>query len=290
MTKPNQLNQRILLQKWILNDVSSWNPFAIYGVAYALMGLATPLVVQMLVSNLAFSGLGINLISLSILITLGLTLMQFCRLGQTYILEYIERKIIDQNLNRFPPLALKNKIMFFELATIPKVLSKWAIDGFEIFLSLVVTSAVLMVYHPYFVLLNIVVWLSLYAVYLLGKEGIQTSLEESNQKYKEWFKIEDGIETTSNNWLGARHEHFKILKNQIILLSLIQTIGSLSLLIGGAWLFNTNQISLGQFVAAELLGGGLFYSLGRLSKFMETHYSLITSLIKLEKAFGGGHE
>ncbi len=264
--------------------------FAIYGVGFALLGLVTPLATQLVVSNLAFTGLGTSLMTLTLLTLGGLTLMQACRYGQLLLVEYMERHFIHGHAGLFRNRPPNDKVIFFELALIPKVLGKWAIDGFEILLTLAVGTLALLAYHPVFAALSLGVWLTLYAVYHLGERGLATALEESGRKYSTWFSLERGEKNDALEWLGARDAHFRILKRQILLLMAVQVIGAVVLLAGGAWLFSVNQLSLGQFVAVELIGGNVFVALGKLSKFMETHYSLQTSLTKIDHALEGGHE
>lgn len=280
MEKPEVSSTELLIRALAV-DRGAWKPFVTYGVGFALMGLVVPLAVQLLVSNLAFVGVGVSLFTLTTLIFLALLFMQFFRYGQIVLLEYLERQVLVDWVPKLRQLKTEKQIYFFELSIIPKVLSKWALDGFEILLTLVVSSLVLMIYHPFYLIIIIAVWGSLWLLHYLGEKGLATALRESQAKYETWFTLNRGEEASAFDWLVHRDPHFKILKRQIVLLMAVQVLGSLALLIGGAWLFSINQLSLGQFVATELIGGGLFLTLGKLAKFMETHYSLMTSLVKL---------
>jgi ABC-type bacteriocin/lantibiotic exporter with double-glycine peptidase domain len=279
-----------LMQKYLRTSRTEWKPFVIYGVCYALLSLLVPLIVQLLVNNLALVGLNLSLVTLSIILAIGLSLLQLSRLGQIVLLEYLERKLIARLTPRFSAISTGEKTYFFELASVPKSLSKWALEGFEILLALIVGSIILMVYHPFFIALTLLIWLSLWGVYWLGKRGLSSALEESNQKYKLWAALErceKGL--TANDWLRARDVHFEILRRQILLLMAAQIVGTVALMTVGALLFNAGELSLGQFVAAELIGGGVFMTLSKLCKFMESHYALITSFIKSDRALEGHH-
>jgi ABC-type bacteriocin/lantibiotic exporter with double-glycine peptidase domain len=54
------------------------------------------------------------------------------------------------------------------------------------------------------------------------------------------------------------------------------------IIIIGVLLVMGHQMSLGQFVSAEIVASGIVYSLSKLNKFLENHYSIIVSLLKLE--------
>lgn len=274
-----------LMQKYLRTARNEWRPFALYGVTYALLSLLVPLVVQLLVNNLALAGLNLSIFTLSIVLGVGLFFLQLTRLAQIILLEFLERKIMALYAPRFSGVAEKDRLMFFELAAIPKSLSKWALEGFEILLALIVSTLILMVYHPFFIALTILIWSSLFGVYWLGKTGLSTALEESKQKYELWFSLQGASKHISTHgWLFAREMHFRILQRQIILLMTVQVIGTVALMGVGALLFHAGELSLGQFVAAELIGGGIFVALSKLCKFMDTHYGLVTSFLKIDHA------
>lgn len=284
------MNTSKLVFRYINFGQKEWRAFTIYGLGFALLTLLVPLIVQLLVTNLMFSGLGLSLLTLSVLLAFGLAALQLCRFSQVLLLEYIERQFIERFTFRFEQIKTEKQIKFFEIAVMIKTISKWALDGFETFLALIVGTIVLMIYHPYFVVLSVLVWGGIYLVWKLGASGQETAIEESNQKYQAWHELSQGRKEEGEKWLKARAMHFKILKRQLILLITLQIIGSLALLVGGALLFQSDQLSLGQFVAAELIGTGLFVAVGKLSKFLEIHYSLITSLVKIDSAIGASHE
>ncbi|MFP5492468.1 MAG: hypothetical protein ACLGG0_13270 [Bacteriovoracia bacterium] len=279
-----------LIYRYLLIGRKEWRAFTVYGLGFALLTLLVPLIVQLLVTNLMFSGLGLSLFTLSIMLGLGLMALQLCRFSQVLLLEYIERQFIERLTFRFEQKDAGKQIKFFEIAMMIKTISKWALDGFETFLALIVGTVVLMIYHPYFVVLSVLVWGGIYVVWKLGSTGLETAIEESNQKYLAWNELSQGRKEEGSKWLTARALHFKILKRQLIVLIVLQVVGSLALLMGGALLFQANQLSIGQFVAAELIGTGLFLAIGKLSKFLELHYSLITSLVKIDSAIGVGNE
>jgi ABC-type bacteriocin/lantibiotic exporter with double-glycine peptidase domain len=71
---------------------------------------------------------------------------------------------------------------------------------------------------------------------------------------------------------------------------LTQILSQIFILLGGALLVQNNQLSLGQFVAVELIFSAITASINKAPKFLETHYDLITSLKKIKHATGAVHE
>jgi len=279
-----------LLVKYLAWAKDEWKVFAIYGIAFSLLSLTVPFSVQLLVNNLALAGLQLTLVTITFMFVLVLISLQLCHYAQIVLVEYLERKLVCSGSSWFDNKAPHDRIMYFELMAIPKNLSKWALDGFEISLTLVVGTVVLLMYHPFFLLFAGLIFGGMYVLTRLGLHGLDTAVYESKMKYNNWFTLDRGDKIDMEAWLSSREIHFKILKRQIKLLMGLQIIGHVGVLLGGALLFEANSLTLGQFVSAEIIGNGVFFALAKLTKFLETHYSLMTSLVKIEHARGEDHE
>lgn len=279
-----------LLVKYLAWAKTEWKVFAIYGLAFSLLSLTVPFSVQLLVNNLALAGLQLTLLTITFMFVLVLIALQVCHYAQIILVEYLERKMVCAGANWFEGKAPHDRIMYFELMAIPKNLSKWALDGFEISLTLVVGTLVLMMYHPFFLLFASLIFGGMYVLMRLGLHGLDTAVYESKMKYNNWFTLDRGDRIDMDAWLKSRDIHFKILKRQIKLLMGLQIVGHVGVLLGGALLFEANSLTLGQFVSAEIIGNGVFFALAKLTKFLETHYALMTSLVKIEHARGEENE
>ena len=281
---------RLLKQRWLNDDKIAWKAFVVYGLVYSVMSPVVPLAVQGVISNWAFIDMGVNLVPLLMAIVGILALIQIARYAQILLAEFLERRIVARLVPQFQGVSETLRPYFFEIALIPKSLSKWAIEGLELALVLIIAPVMLLIYHPVFGIFALLLWGLLYYIGLTGKSGLSTALEESTEKYTCWESLNQNGFADSSSWLTARAKHFKILQRQIRALLIAQVVGPSLLLVAGAVLFSLAHLSLGQFVAVELIGSGLFATLGRLAKFTETHYALSTSLIKLEYALGRSHE
>jgi ABC-type bacteriocin/lantibiotic exporter with double-glycine peptidase domain len=135
---------------------------------------------------------------------------------------------------------------------------------------------------------------------LTGKEGLDSSLEESKHKFAvaHWleelsrtfttFKLSGitsmPLEQTdyhASKYLDARKRHFSILVAQYKVLVLFKIILAASLIIAGSILVINGQINIGQFVAAEIV---ILMIIGNVEKVilnMSTVYDVLTALDKI---------
>jgi ABC-type bacteriocin/lantibiotic exporter with double-glycine peptidase domain len=133
-----------------------------------------------------------------------------------------------------------------------------------------------------------------------GQKGLETSLKESKYKYKtaEWFEelartlstfklagtTNLPLEKTDrfvNNYLNYRKKHFGILLSQYGNVLVFKTLVTGGILILGTMLVVDRQITLGQFVASELV---IIIVVGALEKIVlniDVAYDLLTAVEKL---------
>ena len=121
-------------------------------------------------------------------------------------------------------------------------------------------------------------------MFWIGRDAISTAYSLSNAKYHLFDKIVNSnpLKVSYGEWLVAKNDHFNTLKFQMKLIMGIQIFLIIGILISGVLLVMNHQLSLGQFVSAEIVASGMVYSLSKLNKFLENHYSIIVSLLKLE--------
>lgn len=276
-----------LIKKYFRFESQEWKPFIIYGLTYSVLVLIIPLAVQLVVNQIALSGLKLSLITIVAIISAALFLAQLVRYAQIILLEYVQRKFKYWTLpvwTEAHDLENKYKYYYFELASVQKKMGSWCFDGFELTLSLLVGLITLGFYHPFFLLISLLTIASLYIIYRLGKNAILTSYAESTSKYEIFYKISDNLDTSDkvDEYFSHRESHFRVVKRQTKFIMWSQFVGQILLLFGGALLVDMNQLSIGQFVAAELIYSTIFYSFTKAPKFLENHYDLVTSLKKID--------
>jgi ABC-type bacteriocin/lantibiotic exporter with double-glycine peptidase domain len=83
------------------------------------------------------------------------------------------------------------------------------------------------------------------------------------------------------NYLKYRNQHFRILQIQYGLMIIFKATTALVLLLGGSYLVLEGQLSIGQFVGAELLMLNIMAAIEKLMLGMDNIYDVLTALEKL---------
>ncbi|MDJ0645566.1 MAG: ATP-binding cassette domain-containing protein [Flavobacteriaceae bacterium] len=285
-----------------------------YAIFSGFVALSLPLGIQAIINLIQGAQISTSWIVLVVLVTLGVLFSGLLQLMQLRIIETVQQRIFVrssfelsyrfpkikmQELRNYYPPELANR--FFDTLTIQKGLSKILIDVPSALLQIVFALILLSFYHPFFIIFGILLLLLVYVVFKFTAErGLQTSLEESKNKYKvaHWiqeiaravvsFKLSGKTNLALNkndalvkDYLIARESHFKILVIQFIQMigfKVLVTAGLL--LIGGALVLN-QEMNIGQFVAAEIIILLVITSVEKLILGLEPFYDVVTSIEKI---------
>ena len=285
-----------------------------YAIFAGLVNLSLPLGIQAIINLIQGAQVSTSWIVLVILVTLGVAFSGTLQLMQMRIIENVQQKIFTRSsfefAYRFPkirmhelrnyyPPELANR--FFDTLTVQKGLSKILIDFPASFLQVVFGLLLLSFYHPFFILYGLLLVFLIYVVFkFTAQKGLETSLDESKNKYKvaHWiqeiarslvsFKLSgktthglDKNDTLVADYLDAREGHFKILVLQFIQMIGFKVLVTAGLLLIGGLLVLNQQMNIGQFVAAEIIIILVISSVEKMIMGLETFYDLLTSLEKL---------
>jgi putative ABC transport system ATP-binding protein len=286
----------------------------LFSLVVGLLALATPLAIEALVGTVTFGRLLQPIVVLSVMLLTFLSFQAAIRGLQTYVVEIIQRRLFarvtadlswrlpriqHESLDGRVPRELVNR--FFEVVTLQKITSQLLLDGLSVILNTLIGMAVLGFYHPWLLGFDVVLLaLIAFAILVLGRGAVATSIKESKVKYHVAAWLEDlascGLsfrydggpefaqERTDNltyDYLTARRRHFRVLLRQIIFALGLQAVASTVLLGLGGWLVIDGQLTLGQLVAAELIVTVIVSSFAKLGKHMEAWYDLLASVDKL---------
>ncbi|MDO9240292.1 MAG: ABC transporter transmembrane domain-containing protein, partial [Methylicorpusculum sp.] len=265
--------------------------------ASGLLSLATPAAVQSLVNTVALGGMMQPLTVLSFMLFIFLTFYGAVSILQSYIVELIQRRVFVRMAAdlayRLPRVKwsvydekngaeLVNR--FFDVLTVQKAGAFLMLDGFSMALQSTIGLFVLAAYHPTLMLFDalVVSWLA-FVIFIQGRKGVSTSINESIAKYEvvAWletlarnghmFKFSGGPELAKERtdklayeYLNSRKAHYGILLNQHISLYALYAVAGTALLAVGGLLVMEGQLSLGQLVAAELIVSGVLLSFSKL--------------------------
>lgn len=286
----------------------------LYAIVIGLITLTLPLGIQALI-NLISGGMFFSSVYLLLVVVIGGVLISgIMQIIQLTLVETLQQRIFAkaafeftyriprvkaESLLAYYPPELMNR--FFDILTVQKALPKILIDLTGAILQILLGIMLLSFYHPFFIAFGFVTFLVLsLIIYRNGPKGLQTSLVESKYKYKvaQWlediarsiytFKLAgaanlpmEKMDNLVNNYLIYRKKHFKILKiffwNAVAFKTLV--IGGLLVL--GTYLVVERQISLGQFVATEIIIVLLTNSVEKLIQSIDIIFDSLTAVEKL---------
>ena len=291
----------------------------LYALVTGVISLSLPLGVQA-VFNLVSGGLVFSSIYLLIgLVILGVLVTGLLLVGQMSLVEVLQQRIfakaafeftyrlprIQQDaLDGYYPPELMNR--FFDVMTIQKGLPKLLIDltaaVVQIFFSIILLSA----YHPIFIGFGVFITVVIYLICRLnGPSGIKTSLNESKYKYKTVAWLEemaadlpsyhygrhskpahaqepiDRMDDLVAHYLAHRNQHFDVLKRFFYSGVAFKTLTIGGLLVLGTTLVVGREMSLGQFVAAELIIVLITNAVDKLMSGIDTVFDMLTAVEKI---------
>jgi ABC-type bacteriocin/lantibiotic exporter with double-glycine peptidase domain len=185
--------------------------------------------------------------------------------------------------------------------SIQKGTSKLLIDFSAALLQIIFGIILLSLYHPYFIVFGIMLIILLYLIFKFSfNSGVETSMKESKYKYKvaAWlqemarnnfsFKKDSHYDyalqkndSLTADYLINREKHFSVIKRQFSQLIVFKIIITASLLTIGGFLVLSQQMNIGQFVAAEIIILLVINSVEKIILGLETLYDVLTSVEKI---------
>ncbi|MDP4703430.1 MAG: ATP-binding cassette domain-containing protein [Polaribacter sp.] len=285
--------------------------YAIFG---GIVSLSLPLGIQAIINLIQGAQVSTSWVILVILVTIGVTFSGALQLMQLRIIETIQQRIFVRasfelsyrfpkikmmELRNYYPPELANR--FFDTLTIQKGLSKILIDVPTAVLQILFALILLSFYHPFFIIFGLLLLLLIFIVFrFTAQKGLETSLIESKNKYKvaHWiqeiartvvsFKLSGttNLAVTKNDqlvskYLEARENHFKILILQFTQMIGFKVVVTASLLLIGGALVLSQEMNIGQFVAAEIIILLVIASVEKLIVGLESFYDVLTSIEKI---------
>lgn len=285
-----------------------------YAIIIGLVSLVIPLGIQTTVELI--SG-GVFFSSVYVLITfiiLGVLLSGGLQVVQISLVEFLQRRIFTkaslefafripririESIQRNYAPELINR--FFDVITIQKGLPKLLIDLSSAVIQILFGLLLISLYHPFFVFFGLILLVALVLIFTLtGPRGLSSSIDESKYKYKvaHWleelgralhsFKLAGSTDLpirktdyNVNNYLKNRKVHFRVLVTQFSFIVIFKALITGGLLIMGTLLVVDRQITLGQFVASEIVIILILNAVEKIIMYMDTVYDLLTAVDKV---------
>lgn len=286
----------------------------LFAIITGLIGLTLPLGIQA-VFNLVSSGMLFSSVYVMIgLVIIGVLVGGLLTVVQLTLVEIIQQRIFvkaafeftyrlprikAEALNAYYPPELMNR--FFDMVTLQKGMTKILIDLPAAAIQILFGTVLLSFYHPVFIGFGVVTLLVIYGVIrLFGPEGTYTSIKESSDKYEvvNWLELYslavsenrplddprepiDQIDQRLASYLKNRNKHFSILKRFYYTSIGFRMLVTGGLLVLGTSLVVSREMSLGQFVASELVIVLVTAAVDKLISSFDTVFDMLASVEKI---------
>ena len=285
----------------------------LYAALAGLFGLTLPLGVQAIIGLVSGGMIFQPVVLLIAFVILGTMANGGLQIMQLSVVETVQQRVFArfafELAAHLPRLRLDSvsdldlpELMnrFFEIKTIQKSLSKLLTDWIAAVLQVLFGLILLTFYHPYFSLFGILLVVVLVAIfYFSAPRGLTTSLGESTYKYKVAHWLEElarnlvsvkfsgrselamgRMDEVVTGYLKFRKAHFAVLIGQSWAFVIFKTAISGGLLILGSVLVVNRSITLGQFVASEIIIVTVLLSVEKLILGLADVYDLLTAVEK----------
>lgn len=285
-----------------------------YAILKGLIQLSLPLGVQAIIGFVLGASMRASLVVLIILVVTGVLASGLMKVNQMKIIEKIQQKLFVRYsfaiAEHIPKLDLKKTDSyylpelvnrFFDIPVLQKSLSKILLDVPSASIQILFGLILLSLYHPAFILFGFILVVLLWLILrYTGNQGLQTSIEESNYKYRvaawleEMARVIKSIKLAKTNdlhlqktddqvtgYLEARNSHFRILLLQYNVLVIFKTVITAAMLVVGTLLLVNQQLNIGQFIAAEIIILLVLNSVEKLIMTLGSVYDTLTSVEKI---------
>jgi ABC-type bacteriocin/lantibiotic exporter with double-glycine peptidase domain len=291
------------------------NYIYIYAVFIGLIGLTLPLGTTAVFNLLSNGAMYSSTYLLIGVVIIGVIIGGILLIGQLTLVEAVEQRIFTKAALEFAyklprirkealqgenPPELVNR--FFDILTIQKGLNKLLVDIVAAAVQIVFSAILLSFYHPVFIgfgLLTIVAIVLMIIIWY--RPGLTTSIEESEHKYELVAHLEQvaselekyrndeearkgvvsQVDIINSHYLRARNDHFRILRRFFTGSLVLRVILTAGLLLGGSLFVVEREMSLGQFVAAEVIIVQISYAVEKFLTSLNTVFDMVTGSEKV---------
>lgn len=287
-----------------------------YAIIYGIIMLVIPVGIQALISFAQTATISTSVVLLVVFIVLSVFISGLLQVNQMRIIEKIQQKIFVRygfgfaqkipqlNLTAIDDYYLPELVnRFFDTLTLQKKIAKLLLDFPLAIVQIIFGLILLSFYHPVFIAFGLILVLVVYGIlYFSGKRGLETSIEESTYKYKvvawlqEMARIIRSVKFSKSahftlqkadagitGYLQFRTEHFKVLLLQYKTLIGFKVLVTASMLSVGTFLMISQQLTVGQFIAAEIVILTILNSVEKLIVNLDSVYDVLTAVEKIEQ-------
>ncbi len=311
---PNVFEVLRLLGKFLRLERRILALVVMYSLVVGLFSLIIPLTVQELVNTFSFAIQPVMIATLAIIMVTVLLAVGAFKTLQYYAVEVLQRRLFVRTafamaqklpVIRFQGFRPRVSNYFMETAFMQRALSVLLVDLIHVVVGGVIGMMILVFYHPYFILFNLVLLIgSALIFFVLSRGGLRATVEMSHAKYDmlHWIQeisqnllhikatdsralLMEKTDELAKKYIERRRARFSVLLRQFI-----ASVGGQALAHSGAlalagWLLSIDQLTLGQLVAVEVVVGSLLVNFDSVVKSMGHVYFFFTTLVELDAFF-----
>jgi ABC-type bacteriocin/lantibiotic exporter with double-glycine peptidase domain len=303
------------LVELLFTERSTINYIFLYAILIGLIGLTLPLGTTAVFNLLSNGAMYSSTYLLIGVVIIGVVIGGILLIGQLTLVEAIEQKIFTRAAMEFAyrlprikasalqgenPPELVNR--FFDILTIQKGLTKLLVDIVAAGVQIIFSAILLSFYHPIFIGFGLLTIIAIGLMMVLWyRQGVNSSIDESEHKYelvaylesvasdldsyrKDNNKRQDVVKKTdiiNSHYLHSRNDHFRVLRRFFTGSVALRTVLMAGLLLGGSLFVVERQMSLGQFVAAEVIIVQISYAVEKFLTSLSTIFDMVTGSEKL---------
>ncbi|MBB6328311.1 ABC-type bacteriocin/lantibiotic exporter with double-glycine peptidase domain [Algoriphagus iocasae] len=285
-----------------------------YAIINGLVALSLPLGIQAILNFILGGRITTSWVLLVIVVAIGVAFGGYLQISQLQITEKLQQRIFSKaglsiayRLPRVKAEILHGKYgpevvnRFFDTINLQKGISKLLVDFTTAVLQMVFGLLLLSFYHPTFIVFGAgLITILILIFYYTSPKGMETALKESSYKYQTAYWLQE-IGRTLNTfklvgstnlpilradrliqrYVDFRSKHFAVLILQYKIMVGFKVLIVTSLLVAGSVLLINEQISIGQFVAAEVVIVLVINSVEKVILSLETVYDTLVAVEKL---------
>lgn len=286
-----------------------------YALGIGLFSLIVPLTVQELVNTFAFAIQPIMIVTLAGIMAATLVFIGAFRVLQARAVEILIQRVytrlavaFTERLPRFREESFLPHYVnrFMEAELMPRALLAMLVDVVNVVIGGSIGMTILVMYHPYFLLYNLILiggFLTL--LIALGRGGLLITMEVSRRNYEAMTWLQDiahnllHFKATASTplllkktdeivkaYVAARKVRSDILTGRQYKGAVLwQALGHSGMIATAGWLLAEGQLTLGQFVAAEVIVSTLLLNLDTVAKRVYAWIYVFTSMHELAGLF-----
>ncbi|SMD43860.1 ABC-type bacteriocin/lantibiotic exporter, contains an N-terminal double-glycine peptidase domain [Aquiflexum balticum DSM 16537] len=285
-----------------------------YSLLNGAVSLIYPLGIQAIVNFVLGGRVSTAWLIMILVVALGITFGGFLQISQLYLTEKLEQRIftkvgfsfayrlpklkLDELQDKHTP-ELVNR--FFDAVNLQKGVSKILIDFSFAMVQIFFGMLLLAVYNIFFLIFSLLLILMIILIfYFTSPKGMETNLKVSTKKYETAYWLEEigrtlatfklagnsklpfyTIDKLLQSYVDFRNKHFSVLVFQYKVMIAFKALIVTTLLIVGSLLLIDNQISIGQFVAAEVIIILIVSSVEKVILSLDVVYDTLTATEKI---------